>query len=240
MFKITLFISLFVFFLHNQSNSETDNLKKIIVFGVAEKEVTPDKMEWSLFINNTSKQLQTVAEEHNKIIKQVIGFLKSCKIDETVIQTSDMQFGENWQYNNGLRVKEGYFASTNIHFSITDFKIYKDLWVGLSKIEHVNISLTRFDHTKKIEIQNEVRKKALLKAQEKAKAMANTLSLTIGDPIEIEEDQSGNNSPYLKNLAYSGNEFASLSSNDENLLAPGQLKIAMKVKVIFELLKGVQ
>ncbi len=241
MSKFFFSLSLLFLLLSVQIFGDTDNSRKIVVFGTAEKEVIPDKMEWHLIVNNTAKQLETTAEEHNRIVKQVISFLKSSKIEESKIQTSEMQFGVNWQYRDGSQIKDGYFASTNISFSITDLKTYKHIWIGLSKIENVNVNMTRFDHTQITEFQNEVRKKALLKAQEKAKEMANTLSLVIGDPIEIEEDQSINDRPwegYMKNVSYSANAGASPQGSGEDGLAPGKLKIAMKVKVVFELRKN--
>lgn len=213
--------------------------KKIVVFGTAEKEVKPDKLIWFLNANNKNNKLEDAAEDHNRIVNQVIGFLKSIGVEQKEIQTSEMQFGENWIFMNQSQVREGYFASTNISFTNTDLEKYKDIWIGLSKIGNVSIIRTQFDVVKRIDIQNEVRKMALLKADEKAQTMANTLSMTIGKPIIIEEDQSINDRPwegFLSNQVYADNIRSSQNASDE-VIAPGRLKINARVRVEFELKK---
>lgn len=146
-----------------------------------------------------------------------------------------MEFGENWEYRSNSRVKEGYFASTNIFFKITDFQQYRPLWFGLSRFESVTVDGVYYDHSKRIDFQNETRKEALLAAKEKAIVLAETLGSRIGEPLLIEEDASLQE--YLRNSRYSN--VLSRSENDLNAgegIAPGTIPIKMKMKLVFRLI----
>ena len=95
----------------------------ITVYGTAEIKVTPDEMIWSLNVNTKNKDLPKVAKNHAETVKQVLEFLKSLKIEENMLQTSRMKFGENWEQANRERVKVGYYASTDIGFTISDIDL---------------------------------------------------------------------------------------------------------------------
>lgn len=231
---IYLFLVLSVFCIQSCNNNGSET-RKIVIYGTAEKEVQPDKMDWLVTVNNKNDSLDVVAEEHNKIVTQIINFLKANAAEK--IQTSGMQFGENWLYRNQSQIKEGYFALSNISFTITNLNKYKDIWIGLSKFSDIQIERILFDNTAKIDIQNEVRNMALIKAKEKAESMANTLSMALGKPVTIIEDQTINNNvreKYLSNQLYTDNNMISQNTSDE-IIAPGKIKIAMRVKVEFEL-----
>ncbi|MHC4928042.1 MAG: SIMPL domain-containing protein [Planctomycetota bacterium] len=83
----------------------------VAVYGTAEIKVTPNEMIWSVHVKTENKELPAVAASHTATVKQVLEFLKSLKIKEEKIQTSSMQFGENWKNVNRERVKVGYVAS---------------------------------------------------------------------------------------------------------------------------------
>jgi len=200
----------------------------ILVYGVATTEVEPDEMIWYLTVKNTGPELKGVADRHNNIVKKTLNMLKNENVDEKEIQTAGMQFGENIEYKNQTRVREGYFASTYISFKLKDFDKYRDLWIGLADIEGVSLEGIYYDHSKRIDYQNETRKKALLAAKEKALAMAQTLESEIGNPLLIEED--------LQEGSYS-NELAGIAAvaSEPDYIVLGVIPIEIRVKAAFEL-----
>ena len=113
----------------------------IVVYGTAEIHVAPNEMNWSLSVRNEAKELPATASAHAATVKKVLEFLKNHKINEQKLQTSQMQFGENWKYIDRENVKIGYYASTSISFTIHDFDLYEPLWFGLAGIEGVSICL---------------------------------------------------------------------------------------------------
>ncbi len=206
----------------------------VAVYGTAEIKVTPNQMHWSLNVNTKNESLPTAAKNHTATVKQTLAFLKSLKIDEEKLQTSRMQFGEEWKNVNRERVKVGYFASTDITFTITDLDLYEKLWFGLAGMEGVSIQSTYYSHTDRIKYQNESRKKAVLAARQKAEELAQALGTQIIDPLKIEEISAPSfNGPLYANkaVAYDG-----MGGDEGGSLALGQITISTKVKVYFKLM----
>jgi len=106
----------------------------ISVFGSAKTEVVPDVMRWSLKVDNKGQDLSAVSKTHTDIVKNVISAVRNQGVDKSRIQTTGMSFGENFVYRNNSQIREGYVASTNIFFDLTDFDKYEALWLALSKI----------------------------------------------------------------------------------------------------------
>ncbi len=164
----------------------------ITVYGTSEIKIAPDKMIWFLNINNKGAKLNEVANEHTEKVQTVLSLLNDTNIKKENIQTARMEFGENWVYKNKTQVKEGYFASTGVSFTILEFEKYNRIWEELSKIQEVSVQNVFYDHIKRIEYQNETRIKAVLEAKNKAEALVKAVGSEIGEPLLIEEDLSLN------------------------------------------------
>ncbi|HNO77480.1 MAG TPA: SIMPL domain-containing protein [Phycisphaerae bacterium] len=217
------------------ARADDDALPKVTVYGTATTEVTPDLMNWHLTITNKGKDLAPVADNHHRIVAGVLKLLKDSGIDEQKIQTARMAFGENWVYRSNNRVKEGYYASTSVSFEMSDFDLYRTLWSGLAQDEHVSIDYVGYDHSKRIDYQNETRIKALLAAKEKAKALAETLGSQIGEPLLIEED-AGSQSMYP--VPTFSNNLRTVESADGGSegIAKGKIPIKIRIKASFRLI----
>jgi uncharacterized protein YggE len=208
----------------------------ITVYGTATTEVIPNQMKWFLRVENRGPGLDSVATEHTAAVSLVLGLLKKSKVEESSIQTSRMEFGENWEYRSSSRVREGYIASTQIYFKMTDFEGYTPLWSALSKLNTVSISSVAYDHSQRIQYQNETREKAAAAAREKAKALARALETDILEPLEIEEDMASIE-PWAGNrMLYNSVTAANNAAQDQSTaLAPGTIPITIRVKVTFRL-----
>jgi len=207
----------------------------ISVYGTAEINVTPNEMNWTLIVRNEGKQLAPTARQHAETLDEVLNFLKSLNIDQKKLQTSNMQFGEKWEYQERQNVKVGYFASTTVGFTIKDLSLYEKLWFGLSEINQVSIQNVSYSHSDRIRLQNESRQKALLAAREKADALARTLGSKIGDPLQIEELPSETPPvPFAKRMM-SNAAFDMAEGTQPEVLQPGQITITTQVHVIFKL-----
>jgi hypothetical protein len=210
-------------------------LPNVTVYGTATTEVTPDLMNWQLTVTNKGQDLASVADDHGGIVAGVLKLLKDNGIDEQKVQTARMEFGENWEYRNNSRVKEGYYASTSVSFEVSNFDLYRSLWTGLAQIKNVSIDFVGYDHSKRIDYQNETRIKALKAAKEKAKALAETLGSDIGEPLLIEED-AGSQSMYP--VPTYSNSLSSVESTDGGSegIAKGKIPIKIRVKASFRLI----
>lgn len=208
----------------------------ITVFGTATTEVIPDQMRWFLHVENRGPSLDSVAAEHTSVVGSVLDLLKKSKADQKSVQTSRMEFGENWEYRNNSRVREGYIASTDISFKLTDFDGYTALWSALSRNGAVSVTSVTYDHSQRIRYQNQTRENAAVAAREKAKTLAHALDSEIQEPLVIEEElsinegfESARNNLRNASLAVGGGAEAS------NALAPGTIPITVRVKTTFRL-----
>jgi hypothetical protein len=147
-----------------------------------------------------------------------------------------MEFGENWEDRGRSRVKEGYFASTRISFRTSDLGTYKPLWLGLADVSGVTVEGVYYDHSKRIDFQNETRRKALLAAKQKAADLAKTLGSEIAEPLRIEEDLSVNEGWQGATSNISNRTTVEEKEGaEQEPLAPGTIPIRTRVKVIFRL-----
>lgn len=229
--KGILLLSLVIFFFIPEAYSEDIELPHVTVFGTAVTKVVPDKMLWNLRVMNKGQMLETVSKEHLDIVRDVTTFLKETGIGED-LQTSRMEFGENLEYKNKSRVKEGYYAQTYISFSMTNFDIYKELWLGLSRFDSVSILSVNYDHTERIRHQNETRIKALLAAKEKAGNLANSIGSQIAEPLLIEEEWTGYDSLTRSNIVME----AKADRQGTSSVSPGLIPIRIRVKAAFRLI----
>ena len=131
-------------------------------------------------------------------------------------------------------------ASTEISFKATDLDLYEHLWLGLADMPVVSVQSVTYDHTQRIDFQNETWEKAILAAREKATASAKTPGVAIGPPLLLEEDHTPSegwqmnwgNALLNNNVRAAGVEGRGLPQ----ALAPGIIPIRIRVKAAFPLL----
>ncbi len=205
----------------------------LTVYGTSTVEVTPDEMYWTLKVSNKGGNVEKLAEQHSDIVLSALLFVGEAGVAKENTQTSMMQFGENWEHQNGRRVQEGYFASSRISFKLSDFTKYQHLWIGLSKIKDMSIQNIGYGYSKYSEVQDKARLGALLASQKKAHAMAKTLNVDLGDPISIEEGQPFNEPRRSEMLMASGNSVRTGSQVPG--FALGKILIKGNVIVVYEL-----
>lgn len=222
------------FFLFVTSHLFADKeVPHVQVSGTAILEVVPDEMHWSLRLRTMKRTVAETAEEHDRRVSKLLGFLKDNEIAEENTQTSRISISENWVYRSNNRVKEGYQASTTITFESDDLDDYRDLWIGLSKLDNVEVSSVTFDVADRIRHQNESRLKAVVAAKEKAVALAEALGSEVHEPIAIVEDLGDGFQVegMMGNFASSSRTAADSGSS----VSPGTLSITTRVSVKFRI-----
>ena len=234
--KIITPIALLLIFLCSYAMADQSDLPRITVTGTAKKMVVPDRMTWSISVHNKGLVLKDVAARHASLVGDILRFLKEIKIEEDHIQTSRMQFSENWVYRNNTRLKEGYFAYTDISFKLTDMDAYNPIWMGLAEKRDVSVRNVAFEISDRTSYQDDARKEALLAAKEKAEAMAKVLGTDIGEPLLIAEDLSVSEPHWRKEAHSNVLSFAEQAGSNKRSVAPGQIPIFVRIKVDFRLI----
>lgn len=229
--RTSILFFLILILLAAAAKAEDIELPHVTVFGTAVKKVIPDKMLWNVQIMSKDQLLEDVTKKHISVVGKVTDFLNSEGIKED-LQTSRMEFGENWIYRNGSRLKEGYFARTFVTFSMTDFTKYKKIWLGLAAINDVSVQNIDYDHTDRINIQNETRVRALHEAKSKAKILAESIGSSIAEPVLIEEEWAGDD--VVMNNARAA--AANFEGQADSSVSPGLISIRTRVKASFRLI----
>lgn len=226
-----------VVFVAGLAAAQSIEQSQISVYGTAEIKVVPNEMIWSLNVGTKNKALSEVAKNHADAVKQVLDFLKELGIEEKKLQTSRMQFGEDWKTVDRERVKVGYYATTSISFTISDFNLYQKIWFGLAGMESVSIESTSYTHSDRIRYQNESRLQALRAAREKAMAMAGVLGSLITEPLSIEEVSEPSFSIGANFLSNASNIDSTMGGSVEtgDMLALGTISVSTRVRVVFKL-----
>ncbi len=206
----------------------------ITVYGTAAEEVTPDEMVWALKITHRGPGIEDLAAQHNTAVSGVLSIISKTGIPKDDTQTSMMQFGENWGHQNGHRVQEGYFASSHVTFKLTDFSKYQQLWTGLSTIKEMSLQNISYGYSKRREAQDKARGDALRAAGEKARAMAATLNVGLGNPIVIEDEPSFA-APLRSTMLMSAEADHLPGPQDSGGVALGKMRIRSSVKVVYQL-----
>jgi uncharacterized protein YggE len=212
-------------------------VEHVTVYGTATLQVSPNQMRWRLNVRNINPTSAAAAEEHGTLVASVMAFLKQSRIAEETIQASGVQLGENWVLARGSRARDGYFASTDVSFTLVDFSKYASIWTGLSSLPGVTVTGVDLDHTDRIRFQNEARVKAVLAARDKAQGIAEALGLGLGGPLSVDEDLSVSEGvrarfPVASNAAIAEGEPVGI----DEYLAPGSLPILARVRAVFRLL----
>ncbi len=205
----------------------------VTAYGTATLEVTPDEMIWSLKVTNRGPGIGKLAKQHSNIVLSVLSFIGKSGVAKEETQTSMMQFGENWEHQNGRRIQDGYFASSRVTFKLTDFTKYQQLWTGLSKIK-VSIQNIGYGYSKRIEVRDKARIDALLVAKKKAHIMAKTLNVALGYPLVIEDTPSFVE-PRRSNMLMASEAGYRSESQDAGGFALGKILIKSNVKVVYQL-----
>lgn len=218
----------------NAARAGETTLPSVTVFGTAVKEVVPDELNWSLTVHNQGANLGEVAKLHAALVARVLELLKEKGIDADDTQTADMRFGDNWEYRDNSRVKNGYFATTDVSFKMTDLGKYRDVWMGLAEVREVTVESVTLDSSKRIETQNETRRKALEAARDKARDMAKTLGAEIGEPLAVEETQDVTD-VWSNPLSNSLSRDDAGDSSGGGGFSPGRIPVRIRVKVSFRL-----
>jgi uncharacterized protein len=218
------------------------DMPHITVNGTATIQVTPNQMIWMLTVRNTDLKSMGAAKANETSVAAVLAFLKQNQIADSKTQTSRMQLGENWKYMRGENIQDGYFSSTGIQFTLDDLTRYAPIWTGLSGIAGVQVNNVSLDHSDRIKFQNEARTRAVLAARDKAKVIAETLGLQLGQPMVVEEDIAaveGYHAQMPSSASIFSNEVRTVSAPIDagDSVAPGSIAIRSRIKAVFQMVK---
>ncbi len=226
-----------------------DDRPRISVTGEAVVNVTPDKIVLTLGIETWDAEITTAREKTNDILKQTLTALKELGIPDKAIQTD--QLSVEPRYNDDYKKQGfiGFFVRTTLVVTLSDPEkvetlVTKVLQAGVNYIHGIEFQTTEFRKHR-----DKARELALKAAREKAEMMAGALGESVGEPIQITEQHSGQDWWYYS--SWSGWGFGRRQGMSQNVMqnassdtgaptesiALGKISIRANVSVVFALKK---
>ncbi len=199
-------------------------IPSISVLGTGTVNIVPDKVLINSRIEHTGKTAAEVKRKNDKVVDQVIKFLKSQGVASKNIQTEYIRLNKEVNYNTKDTM---YSANQAISIELLDLKDYEKIMSGLLDSGLNRIDGIEFRTSKKDALQSEARKKAVLNAKMKAEEYATALGQSAGKAIHISEVQTDHYQPVYRVMEMKAD------SAEQQSIAPGEMEITVKVNVEF-------
>jgi uncharacterized protein YggE len=202
----------------------------IEVFGTAIIKVVPDKMSWSVNVQVDMDDVKEAKYQHDKSVSEVLNVLEEEGIPSKDIQTNGVRIHKRLNpYSN----EKKYGVTNNIWFTVSDIEKYDRLSEKLTEIDDVYINNITLESTKAIETREQARTDALIAAKDKAEKMAETLGISIGEPLLIQEQPTSYYYPSFSNVMTPTS--GQLDYQTGSTFSEGTINIEAKVMVTFKL-----
>jgi len=227
----------------NQPSSQEP--RRITITGEAEVRVVPDEVILTLGVETWDKNLNLAKSRNDEIVKRVLALAGQYGIQPEHVQTDYL--GVEPRYRDGYYEERdfiGYFVHKTVVITLRDLSRFEDLLsdaleAGVNYVHGIDFRTTELRQHR-----DQARVLAIKAAKEKAVALAGELGQKVGDPLTIQEDQSGWWSSYgawwgtrwgagmTQNVIQ---EVGGASALADSSVAPGQIDITARVTVSFEL-----
>ncbi len=206
--------------------AQTQPLPTVDVTGKGIVRVVPDEVTITVRIENTGTNAKEVKQENDRIVNEVLSFVKRMKISDKDVSTQYIRLNKNYEYNTKTY---NYAANQSIAIKLRKLKDYEELMDGLLESGINRIDGISFSASNKDELESEARKKAVANAKTKAEEYARVLDQTIGKAISISEYRASNApSPMYRTMA-----MDSQASAGQQTIAAGEMEIIVTVNISF-------
>jgi uncharacterized protein len=232
----------------------------IDVSGSAETRAKPDEVVITAGIDSTGKTVVQASDENDKLVKNLLSFLKSSGIDDRSIRTNYITIRAEYPSHPGYysqmpakvqtTIAEpqlgpaepiGFRASRSFDITLKDVSKFESIYKGILSMGVNRVDGVDFRSTELRKLRDQARQEAMKAAKEKAVAMAGELGAKIVGVKMIEEQPS---LPSLGSprswLGYEAPNAApmqvSLPSSSGDLMNPGnggEISVRAQVRVVF-------
>ena len=207
-------------------NAQTIQQNTVDVTGEGIVRVTPNEVTVSVRIENTGTDHMETKKENDRVVSNVLSFLKTMQIEDKDVHTQYVRLNKNYDYNTK---SYSYAANQSIVIILRDLLKYEELMSGLLSSGINRIDGISFSTTEREQLESEARIKAVADAKMKAEEYASVLDQSIGKAVSISEYRNSNVLPPMsKSMAFAGD-----SSNGQQTIAPGEIEIQVLVYVSF-------
>ncbi|MFD0975770.1 SIMPL domain-containing protein [Salinimicrobium gaetbulicola] len=217
-----------LFFVFITGAAQETPISLVNVTGKGTVKVVPDEVLINARIEHTGKSPKEVKAQNDKVVNEIIKYLKSQDIPSKNFQTEYIRLSKDYNYNS----KETFYSANQaISIKLEDLSKYEKIMSGLLESGLNRIDGIMFQSSQKEELESQARKNAVLDAQKKAKELANALGQDIGKAQSISEAGGGN---YPQPM-YKAAMMDVAQEESEETIAPGEMEITIRVNAAFVL-----
>lgn len=198
--------------------------------------VTPDIAQTSFSVVSRGQNPESLTEDNNKKITEVIDFVKSQGIDAKDIRTSGYNLSPDYEYDENTRRSYivGYTLTQTVNLKIRDLSKVAKILGGLTPLGVNQIGGISFGVDNPERFLSEARAEAFAEARAKARDMARKSGVRLGRIVNVSEYPSGPIYPmpyYRDGLGGAGiAEKAALPS-----IEPGSEELRLQVNITYAL-----
>ncbi|MFT4031118.1 MAG: SIMPL domain-containing protein [Siphonobacter sp.] len=224
----TLLFSTFTF----AQTTEKEPIRKINVTGSSEVQVDPDEFYLTISLKEYYK------DEKNQKDKVTIDLLEKELIQSVQVagfpkDALTIQGISGYQSSLGKKKNPAQFLeSKQYQLKLTKLYNVDNLLSNVDSRGIANTYINRVDYSRKEQLKQEVKIKALLDAKAKAKYLVEALGNTLGEVLEIHEIEDGYSAPIMYKAARVNMAAAEVADSD---LEYQKIKIAYRIQASFKI-----
>jgi uncharacterized protein YggE len=218
--------------LQAQEKSENRNLRTISVTGVAEKEIEPDIIYFTISLKEF--QLKTGSKfQMNELENQLINSVEKAGIEKENLTVENV-YGYNYSWDKKTENKD-FMARKQFQLRLSDAKKLNMILSNIDSkaIEYARVS--QYTHSRLQELNQELQVEAVKIAKAKAEALLKPLDEKLGKLIELSENPQKFQPVYYK--FYQNNRMMSASADEsvamESDLNFKNIKLKAEVHIVF-------
>ena len=184
-----------------QQPASYDDRHRISVTGEAEVNVAPDRIIITFGVDTRDFNLLVAKQQNDAITKKGLAAVKALGVPDRDIQTDQLSISQRFgdrQVFQGYTVRNMFAVTINDPAKVEGL-ISSALDSGVNYLLHVDFQTSELK-----KFREQARELAVKAAREKAEKMAGTLGQTVGNPIQIDEDQRYTGSSYYSSWSGTG------------------------------------
>ena len=218
-----------------QTKDDLSSVKKIEVYGLAEEEVTPDELYFSITLKEyraDGKQKTTIDELERGLNTAV----KKIGVKEEDFRIEDVSaYNYDW-YRKKKPQREEFLASKEYLIKFSNLNQINELLGSLDAKGIQSTNVDRYEHSQIEQYRKNLKVKALKNAKEKATYLLQGIDEAIGGVLEVQEiDTEGGQPP----VHYLEARSMAMASAEMDEAAPAidfqKIKLSFRVRAVFEI-----
>jgi len=225
---------------------EPSSFRSFNVSGEGEVVAVPDVAQFSFTVlTEGGTDIASLQEENTTKMNRAIEYVKGQGVDSKDIRTEGYNVNPRYQYYDCSRpiYKSeaepcppaeivGYTIRQTVSVKIRDFSNIGGLLSGVVEEGANTVSQLNFTIDDPTEVENEARAEAILKAQEKAEAIAEAGGFSLGQLLSIQEGGSGY---YVPQYRMESMDAAGMGGGAAPSIEPGSQEVSISVTLTYEI-----